>query len=149
MNWAAMIWLVLMLFFLMAEAGTVAMVSLWFAFGALAAMGVSFFSPAVWLQVVVFFVVSGALLAALRPLARKYLTPRLVRTNVDAVIGREGIVTAAIDNVSALGEVKLGAMTWTARSVSGDPIPAGTLVRVDRVEGVKIFVTPVKETANI
>lgn len=144
MNWAAIFWLVLMVIFLLTEAATVTMTSLWFAAGALAAMvvallcGVGWF----WLQVLVFTVVSAVLLVSLRPLVRKYVTPKLTKTNVDAVVGSAGLVTIAIDNVSAAGQVKLGAMVWTARSSSGDPIPEGTMVRVDRIEGVKAFVSP-------
>lgn len=145
MNWAAYTWLALLVVFLIVEASTVTMVSLWFAAGALAAMIVSFLNGALWLQVVTFLTVSGIMLALLRPLARKHFTPRLTRTNVDAVVGSTGLVTVAIDNVTAVGQAKLGAMEWTARSTSGEPIPAGTVVKVDRIEGVKVFVTPVKE----
>ena len=41
-------------------------------------------------------------------------------------------------------QVKLGGMEWTARSTSAEPIKAGTLVKVDRIEGVKAFVSAVK-----
>ena len=92
---------------------------------------------------------SGGLLALLWPWVRKYLKPQLTSTNVDAVIGSVGRVTTAIDNVEAHGQVKLGGMEWTARSTSGDPIAKGTEIRVDRVEGVKVFVTPVEETAKV
>ena len=84
----------------------------------------------------------------LRPLVRKILRPGISRTNVDAVVGSQGFVTEAIDNLAASGQVKLGAMPWTARSTSGDPIPAGTKVSVDRVEGVKVYVTPVGVQAS-
>lgn len=144
MNWAAIIWLVLMVVFLIAEASTVTMVSLWFAAGALAAMIVSLLHGAVWLQTAAFLAISVALLIALRPLVRKYVTPKLMATNIDSVIGSTGLVTVAIDNVTATGQVKLGAMVWTARSSSGSPIPEGTQVKVDRIEGVKVFVTPVE-----
>ena len=143
MNWAAIIWLGLMVLFLIMEASTVTMVSLWFAAGALAAVAVSCVTDAVWLQITVFVAVSAILLSALRPLARKHFTPKLTQTNVDAVIGSTGPVTVAIDNVAATGQVKLGAMTWTARSTSGESIASGTVVKVDRIEGVKVFVTPV------
>ena len=131
--------------FYVGQAGTVTLVSLWFAAGALAAMIVSLCAGPIWLQAVVFLAVSGVLLALLRPLVRRYVTPKAVRTNVDGVIGTEGYVTADIDNVRAVGSVKLGGMTWTARSTDGSVIPTGTLVKVDRIEGVKAFVTPVKE----
>ena len=145
MNWAAILWLIMMVVFLLVEAATVTMVSLWFAAGALAVMIVSLLGGAVWLQAAVFLLASIVLLTALRPLVRKYVTPRLTATNVDSVIGSTGLVTAAIDNVAASGQVKLGAMVWTARSTSGEPISEGTLVKVDRIEGIKAFVSPAKE----
>ena len=149
MNWAAIIWLVLLVVFLIVEASTVTMVSLWFAAGSLAALVVSVLGGAVWLQAAVFLAVSAVMLTLLRPLVRKYITPKLTATNIDSVIGSTGLVTAPIDNVSAAGQVKLGAMEWTARSTSGAVIPEGTLIRVDRIEGVKVFVSPVEVPANI
>ncbi len=144
-----MVWLALMLLFLFVESSTVTMVSLWFAAGALAALIVALIGGELWLQAVVFFTVSIVLLASLRPFARKYFTPRITKTNVDSVIGSQGIVTRSIDNIAARGQVKLGAMEWTARSTSGDSIGEGTLVRVDRIEGVKVFVTPVQVDAPV
>ena len=149
MNMAAIVWLVLMVVFLAAEASTVSMVSLWFAAGALIALLTALAGGAAWLQTLLFLVVSAGLLLALRPLVKKYLSPKLTATNVDSVVGTTGLVTAAIDNVSAVGQVKLGAMEWTARSTSGQPIPAGTLVKVDRIEGVKAFVSPAEVPANV
>lgn len=140
----AYFWLVLIVVLLMIEAGSVALVSLWFAGGALAALIASLFHGPLWLQIVLFFGVSAVLLASLRPIVRRYLKPRTVATNVNALIGTEGYVTSDVDNLSACGQVKLGAMEWTARSTDGSPIPRGTLVRVDRVEGVKAFVSPVE-----
>ena len=144
MNWAAIIWLLLLVVFLVMEASTVTLVSLWFAAGALVAMVISLLGGAVWLQTVIFLAVSVILLTALRPLVRKFITPRLTATNVDSVIGSTGLVTAPIDNVAASGQVKLGAMVWTARSTTGTPIPEGTLIRVDKIEGVKVFVSPIQ-----
>lgn len=145
MDWTSITWLVLLLFFLFTEASSVNLVSVWFAAGALVALLTSLLGVDIWIQVVLFFAVSGTLLALLRPFARKYLKPRITRTNVDSVIGSMGTVTNAIDNVTAQGQVKLGAMEWTARSTSGEPIPVGTLIRADRIEGVKVFVSPVHE----
>lgn len=150
MNWAAITWLALLVVFLVAEAACpVHLVSIWFAVGALVAMIIGLLGGPVWLQTVLFVLVSGVLLALLWPLVRKYMTPNLTATNVDSVIGSTGLVTAAIDNVEAVGQVKLGAMVWTARSTSGDPIPEGTYIRVDRIEGVKVFVSPAKVNANV
>ena len=149
MNLAAIVWLALMAAFLMAEASTVSMVSLWFAAGSLIALLTALAGGPGWLQITLFLVVSAGLLLALRPLVKKYVTPKVTATNVDSVVGSTGLVTADIDNVSAAGQVKLGAMEWTARSTSGQPIPVGTLVKVDRIEGVKAFVSPAEVPANV
>ena len=142
MELLTIVWLVLLAAFLITEAATVTVVSLWFAVGSLAALIASLLGAALWLQILLFLAVSAVALAALRPIVRKYIHPKLTATNVDSVIGSVGLVTAAIDNVSATGQVKLGAMEWTARSTSGTPLAAGTLVKVDRIEGVKVFVSP-------
>ena len=145
MELVAIIWLGLLIAFLVMEAVcAVHLVSLWFAVGSLAALGIWMLGGALWLQVTVFAVVSGALLLALWPLTKKFIYPKLTATNIDSVIGSVGRVTTSIDNVEATGQVKLGAMEWTARSTSGDVIEAGTQVRVDRIEGVKVFVSPVE-----
>ena len=143
------LWLGLMVLFLLVEANTVSVVSIWFAVGALVALVASLVGAEIWLQAVLFFVVSAGLLAALRPVVRKYFKPKLTKTNVDAVIGSQGYVTAQIDNLSGKGQVKLGAMEWTARSTDGSVISEGTLVKVDRIEGVKAFVTPVQVTETV
>lgn len=143
MEWMSMVWFILLVAFIWLEAATVAMVSTWFALGSLAALIVSFCGGEIWLQVVVFVVVSIVFLLLLRPIAKKYLYSKITKTNVDSVIGSQGLVMEEIDNISAKGKVKLGAMEWTARSTDGEKIPPDTLVAVDRVEGVKVFVTPV------
>ena len=150
MNWAAIVWFVLMLVFLIVEAACAFhLVSIWFAAGSLVAMLIAFLHGPMWLQVTLFLLVSCALLALFWPFVKKFLNPNLTKTNIDAVIGTEGRVTTAIDNISAEGQVKLGAMEWTARSTSGEPIPQGTLVKVDRIEGVKAFVSPVKVNETV
>ena len=144
MNWAAILWLALFVVFLMAEASTVAVVSLWFAIGALTALISSLIGVEFWLQCVLFFAVSTVLLCALRPLTKKYFTPKLMRTNVDAVVGTTGRVIETVENDLSQGRVKLGGMEWTARSTSNEILEEGTLIQVDRVEGVKVFVSPLE-----
>lgn len=143
------VWLVLMVIFLIAEAATVTITSLWFAVGALVALLAGVFGAKFWLQVVLFIIFSTVTLMALRPMIKKYFTPNLTRTNVDALIGIHGYVTADINNVAATGAVKLNGMEWTARSTDGSPIPSGTLIKVDRIEGVKAIVSPVEVPAEI
>jgi membrane protein implicated in regulation of membrane protease activity len=120
------------------------LVTIWFAIGALVAGIAAMLHAALWLQVTLFFVISCGLLLAMLPLVKKFIKPNIVKTNVDSVIGTQGYVTEAVDNLTAVGQVKLGGMYWTARSTDNTPIEAGTLVQVDRIEGVKVFVTPVK-----
>ena len=144
MNPAAIFWVVLMVIFLVVEAACpIHLVSVWFAAGALISAIVGQFGGEIWLQVVVFLVISGVSLALLRPIAKKYFTPKITHTNVDAMTGKLCQVVADIDNSTAVGQVKLGDVEWSARSTDGSPIPAGVQVRIDRVEGVKVYVTPV------
>lgn len=149
MKLAAFVWLGLVILFLIAEGATVSLVSLWFAAGAVVAMFAALLGAGAWLQTGLFLVVSGALLLMLRPIVRRYLVPKITPTNVDSLVGSTGLVTEAIDNVTASGQVKLGAMEWTARSTTGENIPQGTLIRVDRIEGVKVYVTPVNVPEKI
>ena len=149
MKFAAFVWLGLVILFLIAEGATVSLVSLWFAAGAVVAMFAALLGTGIWLQTGLFLVVSGALLLMLRPIVRRYLVPKITATNVDSLVGSTGLVTEAIDNVTASGQVKLGAMEWTARSTTGENIPQGALIRVDRIEGVKVYVTPVNVPEKI
>lgn len=144
MNWALYIWLGLMVVFLITEAVcAIHLVSIWFAAGAFVAMIAAALGAGLWLQVTLFLLVSGALLALLWPMVQKFLRPNLKKTNLDSIIGTSGLVTVTIDNLSATGQVKLNGMEWTARSTSGKIIDPNTEVKVDRIEGVKVFVTPV------
>ena len=146
MDWYTIAWTVLMVVFLIVEgACPFHLVSIWFAVGALAAGIVALCHGALWLQITVFLLVSCALLASMLPLVKKFVKPRIVKTNVDSIIGTQGYVTEKIDNIAATGRVKLGGMYWTARSEDGKTIEAGKLVKVDRIEGVKVFVSPVNE----
>lgn len=138
------VWLFLILLFLIMEANTVSLVSAWFAVGALAALIASLCGAQIWLQTVLFFACSITFLACLRPFVRKYIKPKIVPTNTDALLEVQGYVTEDIDNIAAHGQVKLGSMEWSARSTNGQPIPKGTLAKVDKIEGVKAFVTPVE-----
>ena len=150
MELVTLIWLVLVIVFIVVEAACpFHLVSIWFAVGSLVALVVSLLQGPLWLQITLFLIVSAALLAALWPLTKKYLKPKLTATNVDSVIGSTGYVTAAIDNVAAVGQVKLGAMEWTARSTTGESIPTGTRIRVDRIEGVKVFVSPAEVKVSV
>ena len=149
MNWEAIVWLVAMVVFLVAEGMTVTLVSIWFAVGALGSILVALLGGNLMLQVTVFLALAVALLLSLRPIVRRFFEPRITRTNVDSVIGAVGIVTVPVNNIAALGQIQIGGMEWSARSTSGEHIPAGTTVTVDRIEGVKVFVSPAEVPAKV
>ncbi|MBM6925400.1 NfeD family protein [Pseudoflavonifractor phocaeensis] len=138
-------WLAALIVLILVEAATVGLVSLWFALGALAALLTSFWVNSIWVQLGVFLAVSLVTLLVIRPLARRYITPRQVATNADRAVGAEGIVTQAIDNLKASGQVSVLGSVWTARAQGDVFIPAGTTVKVLRIEGVKLIVSPVRE----
>lgn len=148
MNWDAIFWLAAMVVFLLAEAATVTLVSIWFAVGALVAIVVALLGGGLGLQVVLFLLTASVLLIFLRTVVRKFINPKIIRTNVDAMVGKTGVVTIPINNVAALGQVKLGGMEWSARSTDGSHLSAEALVKVDRVEGVKVFVSLAEDTAK-
>lgn len=135
------VWLGALVLFLILEGQTAAVVSLWFAAGAMVAMIAAICGAEIWLQAVLFTVVSAVLLAFLKPVVKKYFTPKLQKTNTDALVGTVGPVLEDIDNIQAVGRVKLGGMDWSARSTTGAPIPKDVLVQVDRIEGNKVFVS--------
>lgn len=137
------LWIALLVLFIVVEASTVSMVSVWFAIGAVAALAAELCGAELWLQITLFVVASAISLALLRPLAKKHLNPKITQTNVDALVGKTCIVTTDIDNLHTCGQVKLGDVEWSARSSTNETIPSGTQVRIDRVEGVKVYVTPV------
>ena len=135
------IWAIAIVIFVAAEAATVGLVSIWFALGSLAALLSALMKAPLWLQIVWFFVVSIALLLLTRPLAQRFVNTKVQPTNADMVIGREALVTEAIDNVRGSGAVNAEGKIWTARS-EDDAVTfaAGERVSVLRIEGVKLIV---------
>lgn len=138
----SLFWLVAMVLFGVLEAVTVGLSSIWFALGALGALAAAAASAPVIVQIVVFLGVSFLTLLLVRPLAQHYVNDRKVATNADRVIGREAVVTEDIDNIQGKGRVSISGADWTARAEDDRPIPAGSTVRVLRIEGVKVIVAP-------
>lgn len=134
------IWIVLLLAFIVLEAVTVQLVSAWFAIGALCALIVNLCGLSLVWQMLVFIVVSGVCLLATRPLVRKLTAAKIQKTNADRCIGADAVVLEEIHNLHATGQVKTGGNVWTARSADDTVIPAGAVVTVERMEGVKLIV---------
>ena len=140
-------WLIVMVLFLVVEATTVGLVCIWFAVGSLAALLAAMCGAQLWLQIVLFLVVSAATLYFTRPLVKRYVNSKVEPTNADMVIGKECRVTETVDNIAGTGAVYVDGKTWTARSENDELIQAGTLVTAKSIDGVKLIVAaPEKET---
>lgn len=134
------LWIIAIIVFVLIEAVTAQLVSIWFIVGSVAALAASFFGVPFYLQLIIFVVVSAVALAATRPIIRKYIKPRKERTNADRVIGQVGVVTEKIDNIGATGQVKVDGKEWTARSENDEPVEEGKQVVIKRIDGVKLIV---------
>ena len=140
----AAIWMALVIIFLVVELVTVGLTTIWLAGGALVAFILAAVGADFWIQLVAFFVVSFVLIFFTRPIAVKYFNPRRTRTNSEELIGEIIKVTRRIDNRSAEGTALAKGLEWSARAVSDDMIiEKDTLVKVIRIEGVKLIVEPV------
>ena len=138
----ALAWLIAAVILALIEALTLGLTTIWFAGGALAAVIAALLGLPVAAQVVIFVVVSLLLLVLTRPWALRHFKRGLEHTNIDAVVGREALVTGEIRPFGT-GEVRLNGLAWGARSSDNrDILAEGTVVRVVGVEGVKLIVSP-------
>ena len=135
------IWLVLLILFLGVEAATLGLTTIWFGGGAAVALIAAALHAPLFVQIALFFLVSLLLLFFTRPVAVKYFNKDRVRTNVESLVGRQGIVTSEIDNLQSIGQITVGGQEWSARSSDdGIIIPVGAVVIVTSVSGVKLIV---------
>lgn len=132
-----MIWLVLTLVFLVIEGSTVNLVTIWFAFGSLAAFISSYFIDNIWIQCIIFIVVSIISLIITKPILKKYFVSKNEKTNFDRIIGMTGLVTKSIEKHEN-GRVKVDGKDWMA--ISNKEIEKGKEVEVLKIDGVKIIV---------
>ena len=142
----AVAWMALVIIFLVVELITVGLTTIWLAGGALVAFILAAIGAGFGLQLAAFFVVSFVLIYFTRPFAVKYLNPRRTRTNSEGLIGEIVKVTKRIDNRAAEGTALVNGLEWSARAVSDDQIiEKDTLVKVVRIEGVKLIVEQVTD----
>ena len=149
MDYMIWVWLAAAVVFGVVEALTAGLVSIWFVAGSAAALIGAFLGAGLGVQVALFVAVSAAALAVTRPLVRRYTAGKAVPTNLDRVLGDSGKVTETIDNENSTGAVYVDGKTWTARSDDGSVIPAGTVVEILRMEGVKLFVKKMEEKVEV
>ena len=133
-------WLAAFVVFIGIEIGTMALTTIWFAGGALAAFLVTFTDAGIELQLAVFFIVSLALLIFTRPFALKFINKDAVKTTVESLVGPTARVTSRIANDLATGTAVVNGQEWTARSADGTPIAEGAMVEIKEIKGVKLMV---------
>ena len=138
---ATIIWFAIVIFAGVIEASTMDLTSIWFAAGAIVALIVSLFVPDFIVQVVVFVIISAALLLSLRPIFTRYLKKNDIKTNADRLIGKTAVCSKAITD-GERGEVRIDGKIWTA--ISNDDIIIGEKVEVLGIEGVKLVVKKIE-----
>ncbi len=143
------LWVAAIVIFGIAEAATVNMISIWFVGGSLAALIADLLGANAWVQIAVFLVVSIALLATLMPYVRRHVSSKKVATNADMAIGREAYLTETVDNIRGTGSLKLDGKEWSVRSANGSILEKDMLVKIVKMEGVKLYVEPARTTVGV
>ena len=133
-------WLIAFVLFAAVEFATsMALISIWFAAGSLVALVLSAFDVPLWIQLLVFILVSAILLICTRPIAKKHAKNN-IDTNIKIIIGKTAKVIEDIDNLKATGRVRLDGVDWTAISDTGEIIEKDSHVTVTKIEGSKLYV---------
>ncbi len=135
-----LMWTILAIVFTIAEGMTMGLTTIWFAFGALAALIAAALKLNIVIQVIVFLLVSVLTLVYTRPIATKVLKIGSTKTNVSSLIGEKGVVTKAIEAFNT-GQVKVKGQVWTAKGETLETaIAVGEEIVVTHIEGVKLIV---------
>lgn len=139
-------WLIFFLILVGIEIATMALTTVWFAGGALAAFLLSLFGASLETQLIVFVIVSFVLLFFTRPWAVKHVNSHVEKTNVDSLIGKEARITSEVNNQMGTGTAVVNGQEWTARAMEEKDIyPEGTLVVIRKIRGVKLIVSKKQE----
>ena len=143
-------WLILLIICIGIEAATMGLTTIWFAGGALVAIFAAVVGAPIWLQAIIFIVVSLVLLFFTRPIAVKYFNKDRVKTNVESMVGRQAIVISEIDNLQGIGQVTVGGQEWSARSAEDQVrIAVGAVVVVVAINGVKLIVRDISREQQL
>lgn len=135
------LWLAVLIVAIVVEAATMGLTSIWFAGGALAAIGVEKLNGGIYLQIIVFLVVSLVVMYFTRPVAIQYFNKERQKTNLDSIIGKQAVVTGRIHNLKGIGKVTVSGQEWSAKSLKENQIfEEGQIVRIAKIKGVKLIV---------
>ena len=130
-------WLTIILLLVVIEVSTVQLTTVWFVVSGIISMILSIFINSIEIQFAIFVIGGILLLFTTRPYLMKKLKVKESRTNLDRVVGMNGIVTQDIDKLKP-GEVKVDGKMWTA--ISDKEIKKGKVVEILKIEGVKLKV---------
>lgn len=143
---ASIYWLILFIILIGIELLTMALTTIWFAGGALAAFLLSLLGASVEVQLVIFVAVSFLLLVCVRSIAIKHLNSRTTKTNTDSLIGTQALVLSEVNNRLETGTVLAGGQEWTARSSLDTVVcPVNSTVYIKEIKGVRLIVELMKE----
>lgn len=134
-------WLIVVVVMLICEIFSMGLTTIWFSIGAVVSAITSVFGAPLWLQIMLFCVVSVVVMLLVRPFAMKVIDKNRTKTNVDALVGQQVTVLETIDNQKEIGRVMLNQVEWMARSTENVVIEAGERVKIDSVSGVKLMVS--------
>ncbi len=138
------LWLAAMVIFLIVEIATPGLVFACFAVGALGGAVTSVITDSYLIQLGVFAFLAIVLIPLTRPLAKKITKESPQKTNVDAMVGKSGIVVKAVDPVAEVGQVRVEGQVWQA--IASEPIDEGTPIMVDKVQGARLYVSRNNDT---
>ena len=133
------LWLAAAVIFLIIEIGTPTLVFACFTVGAIASAVTTYFTDSYLIQAAVFAIVSIILIPLTRPLAKKLTKPSAQKTNVDAIVGRPGVVIKKIDPALDVGQVRVDGQVWQA--VANEPIEVDAKIKVDEIKGARLYVS--------
>jgi len=142
------IWLIAAGIFLILEIFTMGFLVFWLSIGSLLAMLISFVTNSIIIQTSVFVLSSGLLIFATKPLVKKFAEKDNTKTNVYSLAGKKAIVTEDIDWTTGSGQIKFDGQVWSAKTEEQVNIQKGTEVEIEKIEGVKAYVKPLKQYAQ-
>lgn len=139
------VWLAIFVVAIIIEATTTELVSIFFCFGSIVALIISFIPGASWwVQLIVFIVVSGASLLGLRPLVHKYFNKEKRNTNVDELIGKK--ITILDLDKDNLYEAKVNGLVWRVTTVDEEEqLKENDKAEVVAISGNKLVVRKVEK----
>lgn len=142
------IWLIAAGIFLVLEIFTMGFLVFWLGIGCLLTALVSLITDSIIIQTAVFVLSSGLLIFATKPLVKKFAERDNTKTNVYSLAGKRAIVIEDIDSSTGKGQIKFDGQVWSAKTSEKVNVPKGTEVEIEKIEGVKAFVKPLKNVVH-